>query len=474
MVEAVHAPCARALGSRPHPRRPQYVVDNSGRNLNIAFPSRLRYVSMPLMTMHPGWQGVRMRKVMAGADPDAPARLVTIPAAWDDAAASALAAMVPGHKPIHLVEAAEAWIATFPDPTLHITLHDFLRHRRLAPTSPAWRGGPCDTFVLNLAAFHEPSQGLDGDALIAATRTVVAAFQASGAFHPTVAISGLAGSLVSLGLDYASPDARFLARDIATRLRQNAPGVRLIIAPPGPADALLGIETGGIAPWFSPLGPTGALSQGARAWLAARGRSPEAALAALLIGETVFPTTDAAAHAAMHDALAPLLDALPARPEPATPPAPAPLRRELPARHAGYTQRASVGGHKLYLRTGEYADGTLGEISLALHKENAAFRALMESFCTAVSLGLQHGVPLAEFVDAFTLTRFGPSGTVDGDSAVPQASSLLDYMFRHLAANYLGRHDIPGPEPEEVQEPPLPLPLEMPSAGRPRHLRLVR
>jgi ribonucleoside-diphosphate reductase alpha chain len=133
-----------------------------------------------------------------------------------------------------------------------------------------------------------------------------------------------------------------------------------------------------------------------------------------------------------------------------------------------------VGGHRLYLRTGEYADGTLGEISAALHKENAAFKALMESFCAAVSLGLQHGVPLAEFVEAFTLTRFGPSGSVEGDPAVPHASSLLDYMFRHLAANYLGRHDIPAPEPEEVQEPPLPLPLEMPSSGRPRHLRLVR
>jgi ribonucleoside-diphosphate reductase alpha chain len=424
--------------------------------------------------MHPGWQGVRMREVMAGPDPDAPVRLVTIPASWEDDAACALADLVPGHKPVHLVEAAEAWIGAFPDPILRTALRDLLRYRRLAPTTPAWRGGACDTFVLNLAAFQDPAQGLDAGALTAAPRAALEALQASTAPQPTLAISGLAGLLASLGLDYASPEARSFARDLATRLRQNAPGVRLIVASPGPTDALLGIETGGIAPWFSPLSPTGGLSHGARGWLAARGRSPEAALAALLAGETVFPTADAAAHGAMHDALAPLLDALPARPEPATPPAPAPLRRELPARHAGYTQRASVGGHRLYLRTGEYADGTLGEISVALHKENAAFKALMENFCTAVSLGLQHGVPLAEFVEAFTLTRFGPSGPVEGDPAVPHASSLLDYMFRHLATNYLGRHDIPAPEPEEVQEPPLPLPLEMPSAGRPRHLRLVR
>ncbi len=193
----------------------------------------------------------------------------------------------------------------------------------------------------------------------------------------------------------------------------------------------------------------------------------------MLAGEAIFPEADAPVHAAMHDALAPLIDALPSRPEPTPAPSPALLRRDLPARRAGYTQKAVVGGHKLYLRTGEYSDGSLGEVSLALHRESAAFKALMEGFCTSVSLGLQHGVPLAEFVEAFTLTRFGPAGAVEGDPAVSQASSLLDYTFRHLAANYLGRRDLPPPEQEAPEETPL-LPLGLPEGGRRRHLRLVR
>ena len=118
----------------------------------------------------------------------------------------------------------------------------------------------------------------------------------------------------------------------------------------------------------------------------------------------------------------------------------------------GYTQKAAVGGHKLYLRTGEYADGSLGELSLSLHKEGPAFRGLMDSFCVAVSLGLQHWVPLAEFVDAFTLTRFGAAGAVEGDPGVTRASSVLDYVFRHLAANYLGRRDLPEPEAETTPD----------------------
>ena len=121
------------------------------------------------------------------------------------------------------------------------------------------------------------------------------------------------------------------------------------------------------------------------------------------------------------------------------------------------------------LRTGEYDDGTLGEVFIALHKEGAAFRGLMDNFAVAVSLGLQHGVPLEAFVEAFTFTRFGPAGAVEGDPAVAHATSLLDYAFRHLAANYLGRRDIPEAEPEEADtvgngsrdHAPL-LPLDLP------------
>ncbi len=148
----------------------------------------------------------------------------------------------------------------------------------------------------------------------------------------------------------------------------------------------------------------------------------------------------------MHDAVAPFVHAMPARPEPVRQPLHAVRRRELPARRAGYTQKAAVGGHRLFLRTGEYDDGTLGEVFIALHKEGAAFRGLMDNFAIAVSLGLQHGVPLEAYVEAFTFTRFGPAGAVEGDPAVAQATSLLDYAFRHLAANYLGRRDIPEAE----------------------------
>jgi hypothetical protein len=183
----------------------------------------------------------------------------------------------------------------------------------------------------------------------------------------------------------------------------------------------------------------------------------------------------------MHDAVAPFLQALPPRPA-MQPSERQRARRELPARRAGYTQKASVGGHKLFLRTGEYADGALGEIFIGLHKEGAAFRGLMDSFAIAVSLGLQHGVPLAEFVEAFTFTRFGPAGVVEGDPAVARATSLLDYAFRNLAANYLGE-TLPAAEEEEADtvgegardRAPL-LPLELPSDGprqRRRKLRVV-
>ncbi|MDE3060218.1 MAG: vitamin B12-dependent ribonucleotide reductase, partial [Pseudomonadota bacterium] len=117
-------------------------------------------------------------------------------------------------------------------------------------------------------------------------------------------------------------------------------------------------------------------------------------------------------------------------------------RRRLPERRKGYTQKASVGGHKVYLRTGEYEDGNLGEIFIDMHKEGAAFRSLMNNFAIAVSIGLQYGVPLEEFVDAFTFTRFEPSGLVEGNEAIKMSTSILDYIFRELAISYLGRHDL--------------------------------
>jgi len=117
-------------------------------------------------------------------------------------------------------------------------------------------------------------------------------------------------------------------------------------------------------------------------------------------------------------------------------------RRRMPERRLGYTQKAIVGGHKLYLRTGEYADGTLGEIFLDMHKEGAAFRSLMNCFAIAISLGLQHGVPLEEFVEAFLFTRFEPNGPVKLNDHIKMSTSIIDYIFRELAITYLGRHDL--------------------------------
>ena len=117
-------------------------------------------------------------------------------------------------------------------------------------------------------------------------------------------------------------------------------------------------------------------------------------------------------------------------------------RERLPDRRKGYTQKAVVGGHKVYLRTGEYQDGRIGEIFIDMHKEGAAFRSLMNNFAIAISVGLQYGVPLEEYVDAFTFTRFEPAGFVQGNDAIKNATSILDYVFRELAISYLGRNDL--------------------------------
>jgi ribonucleoside-diphosphate reductase alpha chain len=123
-------------------------------------------------------------------------------------------------------------------------------------------------------------------------------------------------------------------------------------------------------------------------------------------------------------------------------------RSKLPERRRGYTQKAIVGGHKVYLRTGEYEDGKLGEIFIDMHKEGAGFRAMMNNFAIAVSVGLQYGVPLEEFVDAFTFTRFEPAGMVQGNDSIKNATSILDYIFRELAVSYLDRTDLAHVKPD--------------------------
>ena len=160
----------------------------------------------------------------------------------------------------------------------------------------------------------------------------------------------------------------------------------------------------------------------------------------------------------------PPLDAV--RPEPAREaPRPAPTervvervvereraRRKLPDRRKGYIQKAAVGGHKVYIHTGEYEDGELGEIFIDMHKEGAAFRSLMNNFAIAISIGLQYGVPLDEFVDAFVFTRFEPAGRVTGNDSIKSATSILDYIFRELGVSYLDRVELANAE-TEAQNP---------------------
>jgi ribonucleoside-diphosphate reductase alpha chain len=490
---------------------------------------------------HRIWHGVRMRRIEASLDPDASPRLVTLPASWDDSAAAALAALSPTTGPVTLADAAQAWIAPLAaaaaqaglELPLADRLHRLLLLRQGAPTDAVWRldaeDGP--GFVLNLPAFLDSGGQLDLANLAEAVETAVIAlsFAAPQVRDIDVGMADLAGLLSALGIDYSSEAARDVARclaaivrgqseaasgrvgrvagplrptagdwptpplhtvvrglsEAARAARQEAAEVQGLrhrtttaISRPGLAEALLGCEAGGIAPAFSATGHAGGLTRAARAWLAVSGITAEEALGVALSGGRPIPLHGAVSHAAMHDAVAPFMHAMPPRPVPLPAQAAPPLRRELPSRRSGYTQKASVGGHKLFLRTGEYDDGSLGEIFIALHKEGAAFRGLMDNFAHAVSLGLQHGVPLERFVEAFTFTRFGPAGMVDGDPAVHAATSLLDYTFRHLAANYLARHDIPEAEIEEADtvghgardQLPL-LPLDLPAEASPRARR---
>jgi ribonucleoside-diphosphate reductase alpha chain len=176
-------------------------------------------------------------------------------------------------------------------------------------------------------------------------------------------------------------------------------------------------------------------------------RATEAGLSALLVGIRA-PVNDEVAD--RMDRILALADELAAEAEaPYESPAGgasvghgANARTRLPDRRKGYIQKASVGGHKVYLHTGEFDDGALGEIFLDMHKEGAAFRSLMNNFAIATSIGLQYGVPLEEFVDAFVFTRFEPAGAVTGNDRITKATSILDYIFRELAVSYLGRDDL--------------------------------
>jgi ribonucleoside-diphosphate reductase alpha chain len=130
-----------------------------------------------------------------------------------------------------------------------------------------------------------------------------------------------------------------------------------------------------------------------------------------------------------------------------------PVRRRLPARRSGFTQEARVAGNKVFLRTGEYEDGTIGEIFIDMHKEGAAFRSMINCFAIAISKGLQYGVPLEDFVETFTFTRFEPQGMVSGHPNIKMATSIIDYVFRVLGLEYLGRTDLTQVPPELEEAP---------------------
>ena len=477
------------------------------------------------------WHGVRLREIAAAGDADAALRLVRLPTVWDEEAAAAVCALAPGGGRVSLPELAQGWIQPIATrareagwPNLPDQLHDLLLHRRAAPSPGVWRGEPeaAPGFVLNLPAFHDPAVGFDVAGFGAAVAAAAAALSllAPAAPRYAIAISDLAGLLAALGVDYGSKPARDVAACLAAVLRARVdatlagPQLDLLAAIPGwPAppsacavpglaeaaaaarlealragsgragsavvapsavDALLGVETGGIAPAFAPATGRG-LARHARAWLLARGISLDAALAAALAGEAVVPQAVAADHAAMHETVSPFLHQMPPRP------APLPIhdaarkpREELPSRRRGFTQKAAVGGHRVFLRTGEYADGRLGEVGLALPREGATVRGLADALASAISVGLQHGTPLEALVEALAHSRFTPAGAVEGDAAVDRASSIPDYVARSLAATYLGRL-IPAScadLPDKPEEPPL-LPLDLPRRRAHTPLRLV-
>lgn len=492
------------------------------------------------MKTHPIWHGIRARRVSIGADPDQAPRVVTLPASWEDTAAAALADLAAGTGPVSVASAAHAWAERL-SPDLATRALELLRRRQAAPSDAVWSGAAAADpgYIINLAAFIDEDGMFGVTALAAAVETAVETLAelVPGARDLRIGISGLAGLLALLGVSYESDAGRDVARCLAALVRGHADGasahvsdaigartiepraigpraiwpraiwpdaparcvvpylamaaarartdraaghlVTTAIRAAGAVDALLGIETGGIAPCFDWVSPEGDLTRAARAWLGAKGINGERALAVHLSGGSVFPSAGIEAHAAMHDAVAPFMHRMPARPVAALKPECAPARRDLPGRRRGYTHQAALAGHKVLLRTGEYDDGSLGEIVIGLSKEGPAFKGLMEAFATSVSLGLQHGVALETFVEAFTFTRFGPSGVVEGDPAVKQATSFLDYAFRNLAAHYLGHldlaeADVVATDGVGASTPLLPLNLPEPAPARRRGLRVVR
>ncbi|WP_137181823.1 TSCPD domain-containing protein [Roseomonas sp. AR75] len=419
-------------------------------------------------------------------------------------------------------------------------LRALLLSRRGAPGLALWRQEAKGTprFVLNLPAFLSPDGGFDTEAYAAAVALAVRALDiATGAkaHRLVLGFADLAGLLAGLRLAYGSAEGRAVGAAIAAltrgaaeaesgrladRMGAREPVALLAPAPPGETpvpglaaaaraaldaaagcaglrhralvalsapdavEQLLGAESGGLAPAAGPS----RLTLDRDGWVAEL--PTRAALRAGAAAERLLAPPPHAAWLAMTQAISPFLHAAPPMPAaeaaPARPAAPAPARAPaLPLRPSGAVWKVTVGGHRVVLRTTEDPQGQPVEIAIALTKEGAAYRSLMDAMMQSVSIALAAGLPLAAFVDAHAYTRFGPAGAVEGDPVIQRATSVLDWAFRKLAREYLGRLDLPDPEeadcaPDAVgraaEQAPL-LPLDLPETPSPRarrkQLRLV-
>ncbi|MBU8538602.1 TSCPD domain-containing protein [Falsiroseomonas tokyonensis] len=412
------------------------------------------------------------------------------------------------------------------------SLRALLLARRGAPGLSIWRNESraAPRFVLNLPAFLDSDGSFDTPGYAAAVALAVRALDiATGAKAPrlSVGFADLAGLLAGLGLRYGSAEARAVGAAIAALTRGAAeaesgrigeilgareplalfapapPGATVVpglaeaaraalhaaagslglrhqalvaLSAPDAVEALLGAETGGLAP---AAGAT-RLSLDSQGWVTEVPTRAALRIGRAAAGTLLAPVPDAE-WIGMAQALAPFLHLPPPMPVAEAAPAraapPLPERAAvLPLRPAGAVWRVSVGGHKVVLRTAEDQQGRLCEVTIALTKESAAYRSLMDAMLQAVSIGLAAGVQLDSFVEAYAYTRFGPSGTVEGDPAIRRATSVLDWAFRRLALDYIGRRDLADPSEEDCapdatghagEQLPL-LPMDLPSAPAPR------
>ncbi len=488
------------------------------------------------------WDGVALRRERIGADPDAAPRAVALPATWDDGAAAAIAGLAPGGGPVALPTLAEGWIRRVttrgrrlgllesPEEAdaLAAALRALLLARRGAPGTEVWRDRKDEArFVLNLPAFLDTEGGFDAPAYAAAVATGVRVLDILGhgrAARLRLGFADLAGLLAAFRLPYGEAEAQAVAAAIAALTRGAAeaesgrlaarhgalhpvaliwpeppadtavpglaeaaraaldaaagsPGLRhegcVALAPADAVEALLGAESAGLAPAAGPLVPM--RDEAGRFVL----RPTRAAERAGEDAPSLLAPPPPGARAEMEAAVMPFLDAAPPAPLAVAAPPQAPRRaapRPVSAAPAR-TWRVAVDGLRVALRATEDDRGRLREIAFSIPREGAASRALLEALAQSVSLGLAHGVPLAAFVEAHAYSP-GAGGVVEGDGAIRRATSVLDWAFRRLALDYLGRGDLPDPVEEETPsaeeaQPPL-LPLDLPAQPAPRRGRTWR